>query len=189
MQLETDRLVIKLLTEADAVAVLRVYERAADFLELQTPEPPSLELVRSDMAATASQAGVFAGVFKRASGELMGIVSFVPGNFRGQRDYAFVSLIMLRESDRGQGFGSEAYRAVEDFIFGDPLVTRIGTLLLPQHAPSLKFAEKIGFERAGGPFKNRRGYGLWAFVKKRPGLAETPGELIWRETKKALSEK
>ncbi len=65
-------------------------------------------------------------------------------------------------------------------------MTRIGALLLPQHEPAYAFAVKQGFERAGGPFKNKRGYGLWAFSKKRPGLVETPGEVIWRETQRAL---
>jgi hypothetical protein len=74
---------------------------------------------------------------------------------------------------------------VENQIFGDPEVKRIGTLLIPQFDASLHFAEKMGFERAGGPFKNKRGYGLYAFVKKRPG-AETPGEAIWRDAQQAL---
>jgi RimJ/RimL family protein N-acetyltransferase len=81
----------------------------------------------------------------------------------------------------------EAYRAVEGRIFSDPIVTRIGTLLIPQFDASLRFAEKLGFERAGGPFKNKRGYGLYAFVKKRPGL-ETPGEKIWHDAQQALRE-
>jgi hypothetical protein len=58
-------------------------------------------------------------------------------------------------------------------------------LLIPQFDASLRFAEKMGFERAGGPFKNKRGYGLHSFVKKRPGQ-ETPGEKIWRDAQQAL---
>lgn len=188
MVLETERLMIRALSEDDTAAVLSVYEQCADYLDLQTPEPPSPAMVRSDMTATVKNGGVFAGIFKRESGELIGAVSFTPNSFRGQRDYAFVSLLMIRVSDRRRGFGAETYRAVEGFIFGDADVKRIGTLLLPQHEPSYAFAEKQGFERAGGPFKNKRGYGLWAFVKKRSGLAETPGEIIWRETKQVLGD-
>lgn len=185
-ELETERLVIRALNEADADALLSVYDQCADYLELQTPEPPSLAMIRSDWAATAKNGGIFAGIFKRDSGEAIGMISFVPQRFRGQRDYAFISALMIQPPDRRHGFGTEAYRAVEDLIFSDPDVKRIGTLLLPQHEPSYAFAEKMGFERAGGPFKNKRGYGLWAFVKKRAGQAETPGEIIWRETKQVL---
>ena len=101
------------------------------------------------------------------------MISFVPHSFRGQRDYAWLASIMIQENDRLEGYGTEAYQAVEQIIFSDEAVTRIGTLLIPQFDASLRFAEKQGFERAGGPFKNKRGYGLYSFVKKRPG-SETP---------------
>ena len=183
-ELVTERLVIKTLT--DEAALLMVYEQCADYLALQTPEPPSGAMVQSDVATTAKNGGVFAGIFRRESNDLIGVISFVPQNFRGQRDYAFVLNLMIAAAYRRHGYGTEAYRAVEEFIWRNENVKRIGTLLLPQHEPSYAFAGKQGFERAGGPFKNRRGYGLWAFSKKRPGLAETPGEVIWRETQQAL---
>jgi len=188
MRLETERLWVEAVGEAEAEAVRRVYEECADFLALQTPEPPSVEMVRSDMRAAAQLHGVFAGIFRRGSNELIGVISFVPHSFRGQRDYAFVLNLMIGAAHRRQGFGTEAYGAVEDLIWRDPDVKRIGALLLPQHEPSYALAEQLGFERAGGPFKNKRGFGLWAFAKKRPGLIETPGEVIWRETRQFLGD-
>ncbi|MBI5565278.1 MAG: GNAT family N-acetyltransferase [Chloroflexi bacterium] len=184
MELATERLVIRPLT--DEAAMLAVYEQCADYLELQTPERPSGAMVQSDVATTARLGGVFAGIYRRESNDLIGVISFVPQNFRGQRDYAFVLNLMIGAVHRRLGYGTEAYQAVEEFIWRDAEVQRIGALLLPQHEPSYAFAKKQGFERAGGPFKNKRGYGLWAFSKKRPGLAETPGEVIWRETQKVL---
>jgi len=184
IELETARLVIKTLT--DEAAILAVYEQCADYLELQTPEKPSGAMVQSDVATTAQLGGVLAGIYRRETNELIGVIGIVPRNFRGQRDYAFVLNLMIGTAYRRQGYGTEAYWAVEDFIWRDSEVKRIGTLLLPQHEPSYAFAEKQGFERAGGPFKNKRGYGLWAFSKKRPGLAETQGEVIWRQTQQVL---
>ena len=184
IELETERLVIK--TLMDEAATLAVYEQCADYLELQTPERPSGAMVQSDVATTAKLGGVFAGIYRREDNELIGVVSFVSQNFRGQRDYAFVLNLMIGATHRRQGYGTEAYQAVENFIWRDEAVKRIGALLLPQHEPSYAFAEKQGFERAGGPFKNKRGYGLWAFSKRRPGLAETPGEVIWRQTQQVL---
>lgn len=185
--IETERLVIKELDVADAEALLPVYLNSADYLDTQTPDEPSLEMVRSDLTLAAENNSVTCGIFQRDAGRPIGVISFVPHSFRGQRDYAWLSALMVQENERLEGYGTEAYRAVEDFIFGDPEVNRIGTLLLPQFDASLRFAEKLGFEQAGGPFKNKRGYGLYSFVKKRPGL-ETPGEKIWRDAQQALNE-
>ncbi len=181
MLLETERLVIKSLSPADADHVLKVYEGSKDFFDLQTPEGLSGELIRSDMAATEKQSGEFVGIFDRASNELIGVIAFVPKNFQGEADYAWINLLLIRGSDRRQGFGREAYQAIEQYIFSNPNVKRIGCTLLPQFDPSLKFAEALGFERAGGPFKNKRGYGLYSFVKRRPDQPQTPGEKIWQE--------
>jgi RimJ/RimL family protein N-acetyltransferase len=183
MLLKTERLFIKSLSQADADNVLKVYADSKDFFELQTAEELSSELIRSVLAATQKQGGEFAGIFSRASNELIGVISFVSKNFQGQADYAWISLMLIRGSDRRQGFGREAYYAIEQFIFTDPTVQRIGHALLPQFDPSLKFAEALGFERAGGPFKNKRGFGLYSFVKKRPDIPPTPGEQIWQEWK------
>jgi RimJ/RimL family protein N-acetyltransferase len=179
-QLETERLLIKPLTSSQAEAVWNVYKQAADYLELQTTEPLSLAMARSDIEAASLRGSEFVGLFERTSNELIGVADFVPKNFRGQPDYAWLNVLLIRQSNRRQGYGTEAYRVIEEYIFDDPVVTRIGQALLPQFEPSLRFAEQMGFERAGGPFKNKRGYGLYSFVKKRPGLPETPGEKIWR---------
>jgi RimJ/RimL family protein N-acetyltransferase len=184
-QIETERLIIKSLSEADSATVLPVYLNSADYLETQTPDEPSSAMVQSDLALAAENGSVYCGLFRRETNEPIGVISFVPHSFRGQRDYAWLALIMIQGNDRLEGYGTEAYQAVEKVIFDDKAVTRIGTLLLPQFEASLRFAEKLGFERVGGPFKNKRGYGLYSFMKKRPGL-ETPGEKIWRDAQQAL---
>ena len=187
--IETQRLLIKPLTEADAEFILPVYEGSADYLDTQTPDEPSIDMVRADMTLAVQHDSIYGGIFRRDTNQPIGVISFVPKNFRGQRDYAWLSLLMIQEGDRLEGYGAEAYVAVEDFIFRDEAVTRIGTLLIPQFDASLRFAEKMGFEQAGGPFKNKRGYGLYSFVKKRAGAPETAGEAAWREAKKVKSDK
>jgi [ribosomal protein S5]-alanine N-acetyltransferase len=184
-QIETQRLIIKELSETDAETILPVYLNSADYLDTQTPDEPSSEMVRSDLAQAAANNSIYCGIFRRETNELIGVISFVRHSFRGQRDYAWLALIMIQENDRLEGYATEAYRAVEDHIFSDSEVKRIGTLLIPQFDASLRFAEKMGFEQAGGPFKNKRGYGLYSYVKKRPGQ-ETPGEKIWRDAQQAL---
>jgi len=183
--IETQRLIIKPVTDAETI--LPVYLNSADYLDTQTPDEPSSEMVRSDLAAAVQQGSVTCGLFRRDTAQPIGLISFIAHSYRGQRDYAWLSALMIQENDRLEGYGTEAYRAIEELIFSDPAVTRIGTLLIPQFDASLRFAEKQGFERAGGPFKNKRGYGLYAFVKKRPGL-ETPGEKIWRDAQQRLGQ-
>jgi RimJ/RimL family protein N-acetyltransferase len=185
VQLETERLNIRQLSDAETL--LPVYLNSADYLDTQTLDGPSIEMVRSDLALAAANNSLTCGIFRQDTNKPIGVISFVPHSFRGQRDYAWLSSLMIQENDRLEGYGTEAYRAVEELIFSDPEVMRIGTLLIPQFDASLRFAEKLGFERAGGPFKNKRGYGLYAFVKKRPGL-ESPGEKIWHNAQQALHE-
>ena len=184
--IETERLIIKPI--ADAETLLPVYRGSADYLETQTPDEPSIEMVREDVALAEQQGSVTCGIFRRDTQDPIGVISFVAHSFRGQRDYAWLAQLLIQEADRLEGYGSEAYQAIEAVIFSDEAVTRIGTLLIPQFDASLHFAEKLGFERAGGPFKNKRGYGLYSFVKKRPDLPETPGEEIWRAARAALND-
>ena len=47
--IETGRLIIKSLSEADAEIILPVYLNSADYLDTQTPVEPSLEMVQSDL--------------------------------------------------------------------------------------------------------------------------------------------
>jgi len=182
-QIETDRLIIK--EVSDAEIILPVYLNSADYLDTQTPDEPSIEMVHEDLRLAAQQGSVTCGIFRRDTQQPIGVISFVPHSFRGQRDYAWLSSLMIQANDRLEGYATEAYRAVEDHIFNDPEVKRIGTLLIPQFDASLRFAEKSGFEQAGGPFKNKRGYGLYSYVKKRSGQ-ETPGEKIWHEAQHTL---
>jgi RimJ/RimL family protein N-acetyltransferase len=184
-QLETDRLIIRQLTDVDIETILPVYVGSADYLDTQTPDEPSSEMVRSDLAQAVENNCLYCGIFRRETQKPIGVISFVLHSFRGQRDYAWLASIMIQENDRLEGYGTEAYQAIEKIIFSDEAVMRIGTLLIPQFDASLRFAEKQGFERAGGPFKNKHGYGLYSFVKKRLG-SETVGEKIWRDSQGAI---
>src|SRR5512136_2953831 len=125
-QIETERLTIKELSESDAATILPVYLNSADYLDTQTPDEPSLEMVRSDLLLAAENNSVTCGIFRRDTGRPIGVISFVPHSFRGQRDYAWLSSLMIQENDRLEGYGTEAYQAVENSIFGDTQVMSIG---------------------------------------------------------------
>ncbi len=184
MNLETDRLIIQSITKADLPAVLSVYEASRDFFDLQMTEELSGQIVRSDFERAVKFKREFVGIYKLAEKQLIGACMFAPNNFQNERDYAWIDLLVIQAIDRRHGLGREAYQSIEQHIFSDPQVTRIGGVLLPQFDPSLKFAQAMGFEQAGGPFKNKRGYGLYSFVKRRPDLPESVGEKIWKQMKK-----
>src|SRR5512137_3016566 len=116
VHLETERLIIKALNEADAETLLPVYLNSADYVDTQTPDVPSIEMVRSDLALAAANNSVTCGIFRRDTGQPIGVISFVPNSFRGQPDYAWLSQLMIQENDRLEGYGAEAYQAVEDHI-------------------------------------------------------------------------
>lgn len=183
MVLETKQLIIRSLGESDIPAVLQVFQASRDFFDLQTAEELSGELIQSELTRAKKFGGEFAGIYSRTSNDLIGVIVFVPNHFQGQADYAWIDLLLIRTSDRRHGLGREAYQAIEQHVFADPAVLRIGLALLPQFEPSLKFAEAMGFVRAGGPFKNKRGYGLYTFVKRRPDSPETAGDKIWKQWK------
>src|SRR5512135_3829486 len=120
--IETERLSIKELSEAEAETLLSVYLNSADYLDTQTPDEPSIEMVRSDLALAAENNSVTCGIFRRDTGQPIGVISFVPHSFRGQRDYAWLSSLMIQENDRLEGYGTEAYQAIEEIVFDDPQV-------------------------------------------------------------------
>src|SRR3972149_1894368 len=134
MQLETQRLLIRILIDADAAAVLKVYEQSQDFVGWEPPGPPSIERVRADIQSAQERGSLFVGLFDQGSGELIGVADFVAKDFRGQADYAWLTALVIRDTDRRKGYGREAYRAIEQFIFDDPAVKRIGHALIPQYA-------------------------------------------------------
>ena len=61
LTLETERLIIKAVSKADAETIVPVYLNSADYLDTQTPDEPSIEMVRSDLALAAANNSVTAG--------------------------------------------------------------------------------------------------------------------------------
>ena len=54
-QIETERLIISELTDADIETILPVYVGSADYLDTQTPDEPSSEMVQSDLAMLSGE--------------------------------------------------------------------------------------------------------------------------------------
>ena len=57
--IETKRLIIKEVGEADAETILPVYLNSADYLDTQTPDEPSIEMVHEDLRLAAQHHSVY----------------------------------------------------------------------------------------------------------------------------------
>jgi hypothetical protein len=85
---------IRLITDDDLEAVLGVYRQCEDFLALGPLPTASMEMVRKDIELSQQESGIFCGIFTMA-GTMIGIVDYVPRNFEGNPQNAFLSLLMI----------------------------------------------------------------------------------------------
>lgn len=156
MRLVTDRLelqaftpeIIDALLAADAQRLL--VRTGARFPEPIGP-PPLTENALAPLARTlendAKQLG-WCGwlVVRRGARQALGAV------FAHRPDQDGVSLVgyTLYAGFERHGFATEAMRALLDWAFAEPRLTRARATVPPWHAPSLRVVEKLGFRRVGG---------------------------------------
>lgn len=139
--IETERLLIRPLTDDDAHALLAVWGDPANERFVGSTPPRSAEEVRAWM-----QSGMPWGVWERASGELVGDCGLFR-NDDGEWELAYG----FRRDRRGRGYATEAGDACLRHGFGELGLTRIVADVPREHAASIRVLEKLGFrlERAG----------------------------------------
>jgi RimJ/RimL family protein N-acetyltransferase len=136
--------------EGDLAGLLAVYRECEDFLALGPTAKASPEMVRGDLEASAREGGVFCGVYLRGSG-LIGVADFVPGNFRGDRETAYIALLMLKASFRNRGIGAQAVERIESEICRDPGIRRIRAGVMVNNPKAIRFWRRRGFAIVSGP--------------------------------------
>jgi len=142
-------LAIRTVTPDDKYGVLEVYRQCEDFLALG-PEPhASLEMVLKDIEEARLEGGVFRGIFSANS--MIGVVSYIPGNFEGKRDVALLLLLMISPSFRRKGTGKEIVKRIEKEILADVQITIILTGVQVNNPEALRFWQKNGYRIIGGP--------------------------------------
>jgi [ribosomal protein S5]-alanine N-acetyltransferase len=114
----------------------------------------------------------------KAEDQCIGMVSYHHREARNKR--LEVGYIVARRH-QGQGFGTEAVRAVLDYCVGTLGVHRVQALIHPDNQPSIRLVERLGFRREGGPLTDYWRVGdqyrsamLYAFIVPADGAA--PGE-------------
>ena len=149
--LETGRLRLRAWEKADRAAYWALLEEPAVYRYFGT-EPASREdNWRRLMAQTGSwQINGFGGwaVTRRDDGRLLGMVSLFTA-FRALDpdfgDTPEMGWIFATET-HGQGLAGEACRAVLDWADANLQPTPIWAIISPDNAPSIRLAERLGFE-------------------------------------------
>ncbi|OGO09795.1 MAG: hypothetical protein A3K46_00555 [Chloroflexi bacterium RBG_13_60_9] len=150
MLIRDDVVEIREVDEAGADGLFPVYKECEDFLALGPVAAASLEMVRADWKTSQSEGGIFCGIHLRG-GELAGVLDFVPGNYHGRADTAYIALLMLRQSCRRRGIGSRVLDLVESEVRKDPRVDRIRIGAQVNNPSAIQFWQNRGFRIYSGP--------------------------------------
>ena len=151
--LETERMLLRRFTEADAGPLAALYgdPRVMRFI---TPQPPSLAEVEStilpaylrDYRELADGLGSFAAI-EKVSGQLAGRFSLKPANSYGL-DGGMELGYRLYPAFWGRGLATEGARALIGSAFGRLHVDRVVATTMADNAGSWRVLEKCGLRRA-----------------------------------------
>jgi RimJ/RimL family protein N-acetyltransferase len=150
-RLETQRLWLRWPRAADAEAIARYCNDPEVALKTTAiPYPYARTDAESFVLRTrAENAGGsalhLALAPKRQQNEMIGVISLVGAESRGEGELGFV----LARSAWGQGLMTEAARAFVDLVFNVTSLDHIVSSVLPGNAASLRVQEKVGFVVAG----------------------------------------
>jgi len=149
MSIENNTLEIRTVTLDDKYAVLDVYRQCEDFLALGPESRASLGMVLKDIETARREGGIFQGIY--TDGKMIGIVSYVARNFEKKPQEAFISLLMIANSYRGYGIGTDIVKRIEKEILKDSHVTTILSAVQVNNPKALRFWQKNRYQIAGGP--------------------------------------
>ncbi len=149
-QINGKLIAIRPVTADDLPAILQVYQHCEDFLALGPVAKASLEMVRKDLEISKEEGGIFCGIYTENE-NMIGVVDYVPGNFQGNPQHAFLSLLMIDSSFRSHGIGKAIFGAVEKEIRQDPLVTTLLSGVQVNNPQAVQFWQRRGFSIVSEP--------------------------------------
>jgi ribosomal protein S18 acetylase RimI-like enzyme len=131
-------------------AVLEVYEHSEDFLALGPVATASMEMVLKDIEISKNEGGIFCGI-RTADGKMIGVVDYVPNNYQGDPQAAYLSLLMIASPFRNQGIGKAVVDAVENEIRKDAQVTVILAGVQVNNPQAVRFWQRNGYRIVSEP--------------------------------------
>ncbi|HSL43475.1 MAG TPA: N-acetyltransferase [Anaerolineales bacterium] len=150
MLIHAHSLEIRPITEDDLTSVVEVYRQCEDFLALGPASTASMEMVQKDLELSRELRGLFCGIF-RADGIMIGVVDYVPSNFEGIPQHAFLSLLMIAEPFRGQGIGNAVVQAIEAEIIQNKEIVAILSGVQVNNPRAVQFWQRHGYRIVSGP--------------------------------------
>ena len=165
-----DRLMMRALKARDYPAVVEIYRQTPRFIvELngRSPDSIGLGMVEEDAAQAANHGAGFVGLFLRENGQMIGVADYVPSGYGGEPNRAWVALLLIAGPYQRQGYGTEAYRLIEEAVFTDPDVRTLGLGVLVNNGPALGFWRAMGYERVGSTVQDRDGRDVVMLQKQR----------------------
>ncbi len=138
------------IAQDDLDAVLDVYKQCEDFLALGPMPTASMEMVLKDIQVSNAEGGVFCGIYT-ANGKMIGIIDYVPTNYRGEHYTAFLELLMIAASFRKQGIGKAVVEAVENEIRKDAKVSTILSGVQVNNPQAVQFWQRNGYRIVSEP--------------------------------------
>jgi ribosomal protein S18 acetylase RimI-like enzyme len=150
MRIAGDGFVLRPAGEAEMDALLALYRQCEDFLALGPVAHASAEMIRGDLAASASAGGVFCGIFD-VTDAMLGVADFATQGYNGKRAEAHLALLMLAKPYRGCGLGSKIVRAIETEIWRDEQIEAIAAEVQVNNPAAIRFWRRQRYEIVGGP--------------------------------------
>jgi len=145
-----DDVILRTVGEEQLADLLAVYRGCEDFLALGPVAHASPGMVLADLETSKNEGGSFRGILVPGEG-MVGVADFVPGNFRSQRDTAYIALLMIQASHRNRGIGRRALERIESEIRKDPEIRRIRAGVMVNNPKAIRFWRSRGFEIVSGP--------------------------------------
>ncbi len=135
-------------TPEEMAQVLDVYRQCEDFLSLGPVPQASPAMVKADLVHSVKEGGIFCGIFDSPGVQMFGIVDFVPYGYEGDPELAFLSLLMIAASFRGQGMGEAVVHAVEEWIIQNNRIRAIRSGVQVNNPSAIRFWQRMGYKIA-----------------------------------------
>ncbi len=154
LPIEADRVRLRRFTLDDVPNVLRLssdpsVHEAAD--ELGSNEAEAAAYIEKQNALTDFEPGALfdLAIALRDNDELIGMTTLVLGDGSAEVGYA------LHSNFRGNGYVTEAARALVDYAFDNLNVTLVHAEIEPENRPSRAVIERLGFTNVPGEIETR----------------------------------
>lgn len=147
-KLETTRLVLRRPRLSDALEIFRNYASDAEVTRYLTWKPDASvaevkRIIRQILEAQALDAQLDWAITRRGKDSVIGMISLRFEKHRAEAGY------VLAKSEWGQGYMTEALRAVVDFAFSLPNIYRVAAICDTENRASARVMEKAGMTLEG----------------------------------------